>query len=194
MQDLQKLQDQVKRKLTPFRFTHSLGVAEVASRLAEKYGEDPDLAVVAALLHDLAKDLPLEQLVALADQHRLWTHQVERLVPDLLHGPVAACLIPEEFGITDSRVLRAVAVHTVGATEMSVLDKIIYLADMIEPQRLFPGVKELRQLAEEDLDTALLAGFDLTIRYCLKQTLLIHPQTIDARNQLLQTSKNCRQI
>lgn len=174
------------QKLPPRRLRHSLGVAETAVGLAKQYGGRVETARMAGLLHDYARDLPSDTLLEVAEQAGLITCSVERLMPDLLHGPVAAWLIPRELGIKDSEVLRAIALHTLGAEEMALLDKIIYIADAIEPGRKYPGVEYLRQLVKVDLDQALLAGYNQTIKYCLDRNYLLHPRTILARNTLVQ--------
>lgn len=174
----------VRGQLTPARWKHSLGVAETAVKLARRYQVDPDKAEAAALLHDLARDLPPSTLLKIAESEGLISHPLERRQPKLLHAPVAACLA-RRLGVDDSEVISAIAQHTLGAVGMSRLAKIIYLADLIEPGRDYPGVEQLRQLAEEDLDEAVLAGFDQTVRYCLKRRQPLHPQTVEARNALL---------
>jgi len=178
----------LKKKLPPQRLSHSLGVAETAVGLARQYGGKVETARMAGLLHDYARDLPPDTLLEVAEQAGLVNYSVERLMPDLLHGPVAAWLIPRELGIKDSEVLRAIALHTLGAEEMTLLDKIIYIADAIEPGREYPGVAHLRQLVKVDLDQALLASYNQTIKYCLDRNYLLHPQTILARNKLIQTA------
>ena len=155
-------------------------------QLAQRYGARIEAARLAGWLHDYARDLPAERLIELAERAHLITCTLERKVPDLLHGPVAATLIESIFAITDAEIKQAIAVHTLGTENMGLLDKILYVADLIEPGRNYPGVEQLCRLAEVNLDQALLTGFNQTLRYCLEKNYLLHPQTIQARNYLLE--------
>lgn len=174
-------------RLPEGRFRHSLGVADTAAGLAVKNGIDPEQARLAGLLHDYARDLPPGRLLELAEEAGLISCEIERRLPLLLHGPVGALLLERELGITDKAVLQAVARHTVGAPAMTPLDKIIYLADVIEPGRQFAGVHTLRQAAVADLDTAFLKALEATIVYVLDREQLLHPATVEARNFILMT-------
>ena len=184
--DISKIIDKMEKQLSPKRLLHSVGVAETAVNLARRYGARVEGAQLAGLLHDYARDLSRETLLELAEKAGLIGCPVDRLAPDLLHGPVAAWLVPQKLGIDDPEILQAIAVHTLGSENMSQLDKIIYLADLIEPGRDYSGVDYLRSLAEIDLDQGVLSGFNQTLRYCIKHNFLLHPQTIWARNYLLE--------
>jgi predicted HD superfamily hydrolase involved in NAD metabolism len=140
---------------------------------------------LASLLHDYAKDMPKTELLALANQNGLLTCKAEEVQPDLLHGPVGALLCRRDLDIRDEEILDAIRYHTTGREEMSLAEKIVYLADLIEPGRTYEGVDELRSLCKDNLDKGLLLAFDCTLQYVLKRKLLIHPMTVRARNQLL---------
>lgn len=167
------------------RFRHSVGTSDTAAQLAERYGVDREQAALAGLLHDCARNLPLEQLRSLARQLEQPPGELETKIPVLLHAPVGAALARQEFGVADPGIERAIALHTLGGERMTTLDKIIYVADKIEPGRSFPGVEDLRAMAQVDLDRALLGCFDAAIRYSLLTARPIHPTTIKARNRLL---------
>ncbi len=174
-------------RLTAKRFQHSLGVARTAQNLALKFGIDGKQAYLTGVLHDYAKNLTVEQLLAIAEGADLISHPLERSSPDLLHAPVGAYLLENEVGIIDAEILQAVRVHTLGSLNMSTLDKVIFLADMIEPSRdMYPGLSLLREVAGIDLDKAMLLGLESTIRYCLDRQVLLHPHTIEVRNAFLQ--------
>lgn len=173
------------QKLSPARYRHSQGVASYAAELALKYRAEIGKARLAGLLHDYARDLPDEEILALAEKAGLITCEVERSSPVLLHGPVGAYLIKRELGLDDKDILQAISRHTVGSADMTLLDKIIYLADALEPGRHYPGVEFLRSLAEEDLNKALLKSLESSITYVLKKGQLLHPATVEARNYLL---------
>jgi predicted HD superfamily hydrolase involved in NAD metabolism len=192
--DVNAALDIARSALSAQRLRHSLGVAEVAARLARQHGADPERAQVAGLLHDYARDLGGARLLGLAAAEGLLTEQVEEWLPDLLHGPVGAWLLRAERGVRDEAVLSAIAKHTLADPVMSPLDKIVYLADMIEPGREYPGREEIAVMASCDLDAALLAGLDTTIRYCLERKRYLHPRTVVARNHLLRTLPSGRGV
>ena len=179
----------LERRLSGHRFRHSVAVAQAARELAGIFGEEEDLSYKTGLLHDYAKGIPAPDLIALASEYGLIEDEIEKKVPDLLHAPVGAYLLEVELGIEDPAVLEAVRVHTMGSLHMSKLDKIIFLADMIEPGRDYPGQDRLDCLARRDLDQAMLYGLDATIRYCLDQARILHPRTIMVRNYFLEILK-----
>ncbi|MDD2587108.1 MAG: bis(5'-nucleosyl)-tetraphosphatase (symmetrical) YqeK [Syntrophomonadaceae bacterium] len=181
--------DIIKFKLSKNRFNHSVQVAEMARQMAETCGVDVDKAYLTGLLHDYAKGISSQELINIAGENNLIENEVDALIPDLLHAPVGALLLQQELGVADTEILQAVKYHTTGSTFMTTLDKIIYLADMIEPGRDFPGIERLRCLALRDFDTGMLFGLESTIRYCLDQARLLHPRTVAARNHFLQLLK-----
>lgn len=185
MLEAQEAKAIIAARLSKNRCRHSLAVAEVARDLAEKYGDDSDRAYLTGLLHDYAKGMAGAELLKLARENKLITDAVDELVPDLLHAPVGAFLLARDLKITDPAILQAVASHTLGALNMTVLDKIIFLADMIEPGRDFPGVERLRCLTGRNLDEAMLFGLDSTIKYCIDAARALHPKTILVRNKFL---------
>lgn len=176
----------IQKRLSANRYQHSLRVAEVAGRLAEQHQMDPGQAYTTGLLHDYAKGLSGPELLDLAEVHGMIVHPVDRLVPDLLHGPVGAYLVRQELGIEDEDMLAAIANHTLGALEMSPLEEIIFLADMIEPGRDYPTMERLKCLTERSLQEGMLYGLETTIRYCLDQGRIIHPLSVEVRNHYLQ--------
>lgn len=167
------------------RYNHTLGVAACARELAGIYGIDSRQAELAALLHDCARCMSARELLATAEEQGLAVDELEREIPDLLHGKIGAYFARVRFGVYDLAVLHAIERHTLGAPEMTALDKIIFVADMIEPGRDFPGVEKLRELARADLDRALLSCFDATIRYVIEKQQYIHPLSVTARNAIL---------
>ena len=176
----------IKTRLSNRRFQHSMGVARAAQDLALNHGVDGKEAYLTGVLHDYAKDLTGAQLLAIANEANLIMHPLEKEAPDLLHAPVGAYLLETEMGIKDSEILEAVRVHTLGSINMSRLDKIIFLADMIEPSRdMYPDLERLRKLSRLDLDVAMLLGLESTIRYCIQRRMLLHPRTVEVRNVFL---------
>jgi predicted HD superfamily hydrolase involved in NAD metabolism len=172
-------------ELSPERLEHSLGVVEAGVHLARRWGANEEQVRLAGLLHDCAKGMSPDELLHWALAFDIVRNDIERVCPDLLHGPVGAMLAWKKYGVTDAAVLSAIRLHTLGGEKMSLLERIIYLADYVEPGRAFPGVEELRVLAEQDLNLALLRAMEGTIRYVLERGLPLHPQTVRARNSLL---------
>ena len=182
----EEMKEKLKSRLKPTRYEHSVGVADTAVVLAERFGVNVEKARIAGLLHDCARQFPNEQLPTEAEKRHITYGMVEKNMPLLLHGYVGARLIEEEYGIADGEISQAIYRHTVGGADMTDLDKIIYFADMIEPGRRYPGVDELRSLAKTaTLDEMVLAGLTRSIKFVLEKGHLIHPDTVIARNEIL---------
>ena len=178
---------ELQKRLKKSRFAHSIGVANTAVKLAEKFGVDKTKAYVAGLLHDCAREFENENLPAEALKRGIKIGEVEKVAPLLLHAYIGAKMVTEIYGVDDEEIVQAIYRHTVGARNMSALDKIIYFADMIEPNRNYPGVEKLRQLAEtsKSLDEIILTAMNESIIFVVQKGALLHPSTIDARNYLL---------
>ena len=181
-----EMRRELQRRLKRNRFAHSIGVANTALTLAKKFGVDEDKAYVAGLLHDCAREFENEELPAQAEARGIKIGEVERAMPLLLHAYIGAKMIKEIYGVDDADISQAIYRHTVGAENMTALDKIIYFADMIEPNRNYPGVEKLRALSEtDDLDEILLTAFGESIIFVVQKNSLVHPSTVAARNFLL---------
>ena len=160
----------LRAELRPKRFKHTMGVMATARELAEIHGENEDKAQRAGLLHDNAKALSLEQMRRIAGESGLEIGAGESASASLMHAPVGAYLAKERFGEQDEEVLDAIRYHTTGRPNMSALEAIVYLADMIEPGRAdFEGLSELRKLARRDLFAALERGLYLSNSYVLER-------------------------
>lgn len=182
---IERVQHIVKGRLSPKRFAHTLGVVNMAKRLANHYGVRVDQAEMAALLHDAMKECSLQEMQVLVMKAQIPVDSEMLNNGALLHGPAGAAYAKLELHIQDESICEAIRVHTLGSTHMSVLDKIIFLADYIEPNRDFPGVEELRTLAFQDLNAAVVLAYDGTIRHLIDQGLSIHVDTIRGRNSVL---------
>jgi len=182
-------EDRILAKLKDFldekRYRHSLGVGEAAERLAILYGEDKEKARLAGLVHDCARCFPPPKLIELSKEFHIELDELCLHEIQLIHGILGARIAQKEFHIHDPYILDAIEYHTTGRKNMTLLDKIICLADYIEPNRDYAGVDQLRQLAVCDLDEALICAFDKTIQYVICTRGLLHPRTIEARNDLL---------
>lgn len=174
----------VKSQLTDHRYQHTLGVMETAIELANRYGADPNKAMLAAIFHDYAKFRPKAEMKQIIIEQGM-DPLLLQFNGELWHAPVGAYLVNVEAGITDEEILAAIRYHTSGRPEMTILDKIIYLADYIEPGRHFPGVEEVRDLAKEDLNGALIQAMKNTIVFLLKKNQPVFPDTFVTYNYLI---------
>lgn len=169
--------------LNPRRVPHVLGTEQEAIHLAERWGADVDKARRAALLHDCTKKLNLEEQLAVAERFHVPLDEMERREIKLLHAKTGAGIAETVFG-TDGEITEAIRWHTTGRAHMTLLEKVIYLADYIEPTRDFPGVEALRRTCYQDLDAGLLLGLEMTIREMEERGAPIHPRTLEARDAL----------
>lgn len=183
--DIQKIQEKLKTNLSHKRYIHSVGTAEVAKKLAIKYNADSEKAYLAGLLHDSAKEISLEKMNQLIDSKGIAFNDLARKSKAILHGPAGSILIEEEYNIFDEEIQNAIFYHTTGKPDMSVLEKIIFLADYIEPSRDFPGVDELRKTADQDLNKAVIAAYNSTIKFLLDKNEYIYELTFFGRNYLI---------
>ncbi len=184
------LAEHLKTLLSERRYHHTMEVVRTAQKMADLYGIDRGKAEAAALLHDIARDFSGREILQMCQKYNIAVDEIEKSLPDLLHGKVGAYLAKNRYGIEDGEVLDAIRFHTTGRKNMSVLEKVVFLADMIEPARDFPGVAGLRELAWQNLDRAVMAGLDSTIRYVLQKGFPVHPNSIEARNALLGSAGN----
>lgn len=171
----------VKEQLTEKRYIHTLGVMQTALELARRYNVDERKAEFAAIFHDYAKYRPIEEMRQLVIENGLGDDFLH-YGTELLHAPCGAFLVEKEVGIQDRDVLLAIRYHTTGRPNMTPLEKVIFLADYIEPNRSFPGVDEVRKLAKTDLNYACLTALKNTIRYLLEKEVTIYPGTLAAYN------------
>ena len=165
------------------RIPHVLGTEQEAIRLAERYGADVEKARVAALLHDCTKKLDMDEQLALCRHYGIQLDELERQALKLLHAKTGAAIARDVFGV-DDEVYRAIWWHTTGHAGMTLLEKIMYLADYIEPSRDFPGVDKLRAVCYKDLDEGLLMGLEMTIEEMTSMGNPVHHATIEARDAL----------
>ena len=180
---LQQLRPVALSYLKHRRIPHVLGTEEEAVRLAERYGADVEKARVAALLHDCTKKLSMEEQLELCEHYGIQLDELEQQALKLLHAKTGAAIARDVFGV-DDEIYRAIWWHTTGHADMTLLEKIIYLADYIEPTRDFPGVDALRQTCYRDLDEGLLMGLEMTIEEMTNMGNPVHHATVEARDAL----------
>ncbi|MCM3596308.1 bis(5'-nucleosyl)-tetraphosphatase (symmetrical) YqeK [Metabacillus idriensis] len=174
----------VKDHLTDHRYEHTIGVMETAIALAKQYGADVKKAETAAIFHDYAKFRSKDEMKQIIIEQNM-TKELLIHSPELWHAPVGAYLVEKEAGINDAEVLDAIRYHTSGRENMTLLDKVIYVADYIEPGRIFPGADEVRELAKNDLNKALIVSMKNTILFLLKKNQAIYPETLQSYNFLV---------
>jgi predicted HD superfamily hydrolase involved in NAD metabolism len=184
----EQLIEAVKSQMPEKRWVHTQGVMATAVKLAKQYGADPVKADMAAILHDYCKYWPTQEQAKIIRDHDLPQDLLD-YEKELWHSHAGAYVAQAEFGIEDEEVLDAIRYHTSGRENMTLLDKVVCLADYMEPGRDFPGVERIRELAESSLEKALIAGFDSTIGFLLSKGKQIYPLTILTRNNLLQEGK-----
>ncbi|MDN6711485.1 bis(5'-nucleosyl)-tetraphosphatase (symmetrical) YqeK [Tetragenococcus halophilus] len=176
------LLEKIKAAMSEKRFNHVLGVEAAALSLAERYGESKEKVSIAALTHDYAKersDSEFKQVI------RDYDYDLDLLNWNnaIWHGLVGAQFVEKELGITDESILQAIRLHTTGASQMSLLDKIIYVADYIEAGRDIPGVEKARAIAKKDLDEAVAYETKHTLAHLIDINAPIYPKTIETYNR-----------
>ena len=185
---LKQIKEFLHKKLKPKRFEHVLSVRETAINFAAKYKADLQKVELAALLHDCAKWMSNKILIELSKKYKIQLDQIEKENPALLHAKVGAEYAKDHFGITDLDVLNAIRNHTTGAKRMSLVDKILYVADFCEPKRSYQVADDVYRIAEIDLDSAMIKVAQHKIIRQIEDNLLIHPNTIDVYNTGLRLS------
>lgn len=176
--DRLQMRDNLKAKLPNKRFEHSLGVEYTAGTMAFFYGVDLEKALVAGLLHDCAKYVANDKKISKLEKRNIPITKCEYKNPDLLHAKLSAVYAKEKYDVDDKEILTAIAWHTTGHPGMSTLEKIIYIADYIEPGRkTAPNLDEVRHLAFENLDEALYKILSDTLDYLQDGEQKVDPMT-----------------
>ncbi len=175
----------LKSRLSPYRYNHSLCVAESAVWLAEKYGADPQKAFLAGLLHDITKEAQQKEHFELFEKAGMELSFLEKRSPKLWHAMSAAAYLKTELQIADEEILSAVRYHTTARENMTLLEKIIYIADFISADRVYDDVEVVRELAKKDLSETMLYTGRYTVNELLQKGAPIHPDTVACYNSLI---------
>ncbi|NLG53090.1 MAG: HD domain-containing protein [Clostridiales bacterium] len=181
-------ESELLNRMSPERLRHTLSCAESAVKLAERHGADEKYALDAALLHDITRDLSFKNQLKICREHDIILSDIHKKSPALLHAITGSVIAKTEFSAPDP-VCDAIRWHTTGRAGMTLLEKIIWVADFIEPGRTGEHVKAVRDAAFSDIDRALLLGIDATIRYLILKSGYIDTDTVEARNEVLKTRK-----
>lgn len=185
MVDEKRAIEYVQKQITRERFIHSMNTAIEAEKLATAYGADPGKARIAGLLHDVGKGN-----AAKAQCYGVTFDDIEAKSPELAHGRIGAAMVKADLGIDDSEILCAITCHTTGKANMSLLDKIIYLADIIEPGRTFAGVERIRALAPVDIDAAMKCALEQIMAFVKNKGFMLHPKSVEAYQYLQEREEN----
>jgi len=189
-EEFKDIEQYLQTHLDAGRLQHSKNTAEVAAALAKKYGADERKALVAGLLHDVAKGLCRHGMLNVAQQYHVDVDEVEKANPELIHGKLGAAMVKTDLGIDDEDILSAIRWHTTGRADMSLLEKIIYLADLIEPGRNFAGLDEIRELAYIDIDEAMQAALKQVMDFVVSRGFTLHPSSVEAYQYIQNTRRN----
>lgn len=179
------LQHKLRENMDASRYVHTMGTVRCAIDLAARYGVDGKQARLAALLHDCAKFAP-QQLLASCEEYGLDVEELKKDFISVIHGPLGAMVARREYGVEDEAVLSAVYWHTLCHEDMTVLEKIIYLADKIETGRKYAGIEAIREATDKSLDAGVLACMERSIAYVQTRGKKLHPNVIGAREYLLE--------
>lgn len=189
MKTVYEIRDYAKSVMSERRFRHTENVAREAKRLAEYWNADGETAYLAGLIHDIAKEIPYNEAIKMLESFGYIPDNTERENGALLHGPLAAYIARDEFGIENEEIFNAVKFHTTGRSDMSLLEKIIYVADFIEEGRTYPEAEIIRKIAYEDIDKAVLCQADMVIKFIIDCGKVLHTDTVITRNSFLMKSK-----
>ena len=190
---IEDIQEKLRKKLKGSRYVHTLGVEYTSVCLVMKYGENLETAELSGLLHDCAKELPEKKLIQICRDHGERISKMEYQNPFLLHGKAGACLARDKFGIDDANILNAIRYHTTGRPGMTLVEKIVFVADYIEPNRKkADNLTELRRMAFENLDETVLRILEQTLDYLIRTGKEIDRHTVITRDyykKLLRSSE-----
>lgn len=189
---LTNIEQYLHKHLDAGRLQHSRYTAEVAVELARKYGADEHKALIAGLLHDVAKGACRHGMLNVAEQYHVDADEAEKANPELLHGKLGAAMVKTDLGIDDDEILSAIRWHTTGRANMSLLEKIIYIADLIEPGRDFAGIDAIRELAYQDIDEAMLAALKQVMEFVMCRGFSLHPSSVEAYQYIQNTRRNTK--
>ena len=174
-----------RKMLRDRRFHHSLSVRDEAVRLAQRFGADVEKARVAGMLHDITKEHSEREQLRLIEKFGITLEEEERHLPKIWHAITASAFLERELGIHDREILDAVRYHTTGHWGMTTLEKVIYLADCVEPLRDYPGVEQIRAALDRGLDAAMVTAVSGIMRTLLATGRIISSDSFAVRNDLL---------
>jgi len=183
--NLDEYRNLIKSKMSEHRFVHSVNVSKEARKLAKIYGADAEKAAIAGILHDITKEMPVEEQLKIITDSGIILDNVQKNAPKLWHGISGSIYIKENLDINDADILNAIRYHTTGRAGMSLLEKIIFVADFTSQERTYKGVSTMRKKSRKTLDEAMLYGFKFTFSDLSKRELAIHPDELACYNEIV---------
>lgn len=186
----QKARRLAKKRLSAKRYQHTLNVRRMAVKLAKRWGADPEKAALAALLHDTAKELPREEMLQILNDNAIMAENAQNRPSPVWHGICAAILAQTQWGVEDEEVLSAIRCHTTGKPGMSLLDEIVFLADMTSAERDYPEVDYLRKLEKEDIHRAMREALEMNLHWLKESGKPVDEETRAALEDLRQRERN----
>ena len=181
----EQYEQEVQRHLTEKRFYHSQCVAQEAARLAQRYGADVEKARLAGILHDIMKDTPPEQQLKIRQDSGILLTKTQRHNRKLWHALAGAAYLQQTLQVKDGDIVEAVRCHTSGKKDMSLLEKVLFVADYISADREYPGVERMRQAAYRSLEEAIVEGVLFTVQELMGQRLPVAAESVEAYNDAL---------
>ncbi|WP_242964976.1 bis(5'-nucleosyl)-tetraphosphatase (symmetrical) YqeK [Scatolibacter rhodanostii] len=175
----------IRPKLSDARFYHSQCVSKEAAKLAKQYGADVNKAEIAGILHDICKETPIEEQLKIIERFGIMMQETEKKTHKLYHAISGAAYVKHIIGIEDGDIIEAIRWHTSGKKNMSLLEKVVFVADFNSADRDYPGVEEMRRLAKISLEDAMLYGFAFTIAELTKKGVLLDLNTAEAYNDIV---------
>lgn len=175
----------IRPLMSEYRYTHSVNVSKEAVKLAKRYGADEEKAAVAGILHDITKEMPKEEQLQIILDSGIILDDIQKNAPKLWHGLSGSLYIKKYIGIDDEDILNAICYHTTGRAGMSVLEKIIFVADFTSEERTYKGVATMRKKSKKSLEDAMLYGFKFTFSDLSSRELAIHPDELSCYNEIV---------
>ena len=186
MELIEQIKKDLKEILSERRYIHSLGVMEMAGKLAKIHNEDIETTKIAGLLHDIAKEMPKEEMLKYVKENNIETNKIERINTAILHGKIGADMARKRYGVS-KQIQDAIKYHTTTSPEMDTLAKIVYVADKTEMNRKSEDydIEYERKLAKEDLDAVIIYIIDANIKSLIDKNKLIEEESVKTRNSLM---------
>ncbi|MDD3631197.1 MAG: bis(5'-nucleosyl)-tetraphosphatase (symmetrical) YqeK [Atribacterota bacterium] len=185
MMNLEQIDNKLKEMMTKTRYQHACRVSLLAQKIAEYYNLPIQKTMISALTHDCAKDYSLEELKNLVDKYNIKLNKVEKSIPKIWHAYVGAEMVKDIFMVDDWEILDAIRYHSTASSKLGLIGKIVYIADKIEPNRKLAKIRKLHEKVWEDIDLAMLELLNMELQYLICNKLIIHPDTLKARNKIL---------
>ncbi|MDD5796777.1 MAG: bis(5'-nucleosyl)-tetraphosphatase (symmetrical) YqeK [Oscillospiraceae bacterium] len=188
--DFEDYKQIIKKRMGKKRFIHSVNVSKEAVKLAEKYGADVEKAQIAGILHDITKETPPEEQLKIMSDNGIILDNVQKSSQKLWHAVSGSAYVKSVLGITDEDILNAIRYHTSGRANMSLLEKVIFIADFTGEERDYDGVDIMREKAYRNLEEAMAFGLAFTISDLAKRNLPIHKDALEAYNEIIIKNSN----